>query len=153
MKNLFLTLALGLCALAVSTEASAQAGGITKGNLKCGYSWPDSISTSQTVLFPTYSASEVDYAATLAFDAETFYQKVVVDTTTGNMTVNVSLAPELTEGALLYVYTVSTGSSRTITWGTNIDGAAIAQDSAKAVMHTFVFDGTKYLQIGRTLLN
>lgn len=151
MKKLLPILLGALIGIGYSFTCDAQ--GLSKAGLKVQFTFPDSISENQTMLFPTWEEQAEDYASTVAFDANSFYQYVVIDTTTNNMTVNVTASDHITPGAQLYVYTVSTGSSRTITWGTGIDGAAIAQDSAKAVMHTFVFDGTKYLQTGRVLLN
>lgn len=151
MKKLLPILLGALVGIAYSFTVDAQ--GLSKAGKKVEFTFPDSITANQKVLFPTYEAQNADYASTLALTVNSYNQLVVVDTTTNNMTVNLTIAPHITSGANLYVYTVSTGSNRTITWGTNIDGVAVAQDSAKAVMHSFIFDGSKYLQVGRQLLN
>jgi len=150
MKRLFPILLGFLIGFAYSFTADAQ--GLTNGGKKVEFTFPDSISANETMLFPTYQAVSKDYAATVAADIEEFYTFITLGTLTGNLTLNLTVASHVTPGALLYVKTL-TDDQRVITWGTGVDGAAFTTDSAKYELNTFIYNGTVFSKVAAAKIN
>ncbi len=150
MKRFFpviLGLLIGVC---YSFTVDAQ--GISKGGKKVQFNFPDSISASKSILFPTFQSLSADYASTVAADVEEFYTYLNIDTLTGTLTLNLTLAPHLTAGAMLYVKTIA-DDQRNITWGTGIDGAVFQTDSVKHELNTFIYNGTVFQKVAAAKIN
>ena len=154
MKRFILIAFIGLmAAFTTDTLAQSAGGGITKRNgQKVNWYFPDSLSGNYSALFPTFASVTKTYASTVAVDAEAFYQYVNLGTLTGNTTVNVSIAPEVTPGAMLYLYSIA-NDQRTITCGTGIDCAVFTTDSVKYQLQTFIYNGSVYQKIGAANVN
>ena len=150
MKRYFPILLGFLIGFCYSFTADAQ--GISKAGKKVSFTFPDSLSASKTILFPTYEAISEDYAATVAVDVEEFYTFLTLGTLTGNLTLNLTVADHVSAGALLYVKTL-TDDNRVITWGTDIDGAAFTTDSVKYELNTFIYNGTAFQKVAAAKIN
>jgi hypothetical protein len=115
-----------------------------------GFLAPDGISTEKNeVLFPYYDKQTPAYGATLAVTVkqrDTFLQPGVL---TGNVTINLTIDPQVTPGAKLYLKVKETADSanRTVTLGTGFDDDATDVTVVKAttVCRTFVYDGTSFV--------
>jgi len=100
------------------------------------------------VLFPFSDKQTPDYAAVLAVSItqmETFLQPAEL---TGAVTINLTIATQVTKGAKLYVkLDADDQGAKTATLGTGFDAAApdevVASDTVKFA--TYVYDGTAFV--------
>ena len=101
------------------------------------------------VLFPFTEKQEPAYAATVAAtikQMKTFIQPAEL---TGNATLNLTIDPQVTAGAMLCVKLDADGTNRTFTPGTGFDAsaAAVTVTASTVVNKTYIFDGVAFLPI------
>ena len=115
-----------------------------------GFLAPDGISTEKNeVLFPYHDKQAPAYGATLAVTVkqrDTFLQPGAL---TGNVTINLTIDPQVTPGAKLYlkVKEAAGTANRTVTLGTGFDddGANVTVALSTTVCRTFVYDGVAFV--------
>lgn len=155
MKRLPIIAFSALVAVAVATgDAQAQAGGITKSGtgLKVGWSWPDSISTNYTGLFPTFaSVTTTD----VSDDSDTvyvndFYTSISLEDVIDNdYELTLFAAPHLTGGAQVVITVEADQDGRAFTLAGNAVGYLSAGDTVQYV-HLF-YDTSNFLMCGSAL--
>jgi hypothetical protein len=101
------------------------------------------------VLWP-FGAADVQtpaFAATIAVDIKDRMTILAPAILTGNTTLNLTVDPELTAGALLLVK-VKTTATETTTFGTGIDSAVVTGAAGKTWTQLFVYDGALFVPAG-----
>lgn len=101
------------------------------------------------VLFPISEKQTPDYGAVLAAEItqmETFLQP---GTLTGNVTIDLVIADQITPGAKLYVKLKADGTNRTATIGAGFDADApeVAVAAGTVVFKTYVYDGVAFVPV------
>lgn len=118
-------------------------GGIHKDDIKAEFLMPDSISASESVLFPIGQKLTPAYAATQAVTINR--DKTVLEVSvTGAMTINLTISSKVKVGAMLAVKIISDGSIRAITPGTGMAGAAWNTVANKTHQALYLYDGTSF---------
>lgn len=97
--------------------------------------------------------AEADYAASITLDAEALDYKelhLLVDTLTGNLTLNCTPVTSSFVGDLLFVYLEADSTERTFTFGTNLAGtvSTVTIPASTKVCLMFSFDGESYVYFG-----
>jgi hypothetical protein len=113
-----------------------------------GFRAPSGASAEKNeVMYPFSEVQSPAYAATLAINVnqmDTFLQPA---TLTGAVTINLTLNPKLSAGAMLFLKATADGTNRVITLGTGFNAAstAITVTASTCFCRSFVFDGTSFL--------
>lgn len=99
------------------------------------------------VLFPIAEIQTPDYEAVLEVEInqmETFLQP---EELTGNVTINLAIAEQVTPGAKLYVKLSADATNRTATIGAGFDADApeVAVAASTVVFKTYVYDGVAFV--------
>jgi len=99
------------------------------------------------VLFPIAEKQTPDYEAVLEVEInqmETFLQP---EELTGNVTINLAIAEQVTPGAKLYVKLSADATNRTATIGAGFDADApeVAVAAGTVVFKTYVYDGVAFV--------
>lgn len=103
------------------------------------------------VLYPFGAATQltVAYLAVMALSEDVCNNKslIEVEQMTGNGTLNLTLDPELREGADIYLKVSADGVERTLTLGTGTDGSTVVVPLNSTVNVHLYFNGTQFVQI------
>lgn len=99
------------------------------------------------VLFPFHDKQTPDYGAALAVSVtqmETFVQPAEL---TGNLTIDLAIAEEITPGAKLYLKLDADATNRTVTLGAGFDtdAADVVVTANTVAFKSFVFDGVAFV--------
>lgn len=101
------------------------------------------------VVFPTSEAQVVAAAATIPIEVVRTNTVIDLGTLAADATVNATIGDDVPVGAILVVKAKSDGTARAVTFGTGIDGAALAGTISKTKTAMFVFDGTIFIGISQ----
>lgn len=142
LKHLFVLVSLIILqSTIVNHQSNAQ--GISKGNKKVYFTFPDSLTNSYAAIFPTYCSQSEPEITAVAIDC--FYTKVVLDTVSANSTLNMSTVGGVTAGAQAWVFYTPDDDGLTLTFGTGVDGTTyttVLTDSLKTLVIPMFYDGS-----------
>jgi hypothetical protein len=146
MKRFFPIILGALIGIGYSFTADAQ--GISSKGKKVQFLFPDSLSESKSILFPTFQSLSSAYATTVQFDVEEFYTYLDVDTMTGNLTLNAVPTAQLTPGAFLFIRTIANDDGRTVVFGSHLEAPNMTTDSLSHRMNSFIYTGSTFRRFG-----
>ena len=103
----------------------------------------------EKILWPTGAADSVApaYAAAIAVQI-TNRMTVLQLNLTGDATLNLTIDAGVDPGSMILIEATSDATARTLTFGTGIDGAALAGTISKTKSQLFMFDGTVFVPAG-----
>ncbi len=90
----------------------------------------------------------VAFAATMTTEVWNEKNIVTVGNMTGAGTLNLEVNERTTAGDLLIVKASADATGRTLTFGTGFTAVPYAIASSKSVAISFVYDGSKFVQVG-----
>ncbi len=97
------------------------------------------------VLFPVSDVQEPDAAAILAVNVNEMKTILKPGTMGANMTINLTIDPQVTPGAILVMKLTSDGTARSVTFGTGLEGDALAGSADTTKYVSFIYDGSKFI--------
>lgn len=117
---------------------------------------PDSATaTKNEVLFPFFEASTYTATSPVALSISqmvTIYS-LASGTSTAATTFNLTIAPQVTAGAILLIQTKSDGTARDFVPGTGITGVTTAGYANKTKWLMFIYNGTSFIHISTNQVN
>lgn len=117
-------------------------------NKSFGFVPPAGMAANQEVLFPCWEKQTPDASATLAVNIKQMVNTVEVGEMAANMTVNLTVAGQVTPGASLIMKLKSDGTGRDVTFGTGFLSPVLSGVADKTKYASFIYDGTQFVPTG-----
>lgn len=146
MKKIIFAVATMLLVATTST-VNAQAGGITKSGKYVNYKFPDSITVSKTVLFPTATTLSPSYTSdSINVKVGEFYTYLTVPQLTAQRRVRLTNQSYLTGGAQLVVDATADGTARNLIVIHSAGSDTLSVTSKKRA--AWLYTGSKWVPYG-----
>lgn len=97
------------------------------------------------VLFPVSDVQEPDAADTLAVNVNEMKTILKPGIMAADMTINLTIDDQVTPGAILVMKLTSDGTARTVTFGTGLEGDALAGSVSTTKYVSFIYDGSNFI--------
>ena len=155
MKKLILAFAVLAC---IATKTQAQVSWINASNASYNFLAPSATySTTEgkyEVVFPYYDVQTSTDSLTSALTIKHQYTFVTYAQLDTNITISLTINSQLKAGATLYILTESNATARTTTFNTSqFIANAVAGVINKKKLHSFVYNGSKFVHISSTQIN
>lgn len=147
MKKMMFLCATVFALLLSANAVQAQAGGIAKGSKYVNWKFPDSITVSKTVTFPTAATLAPTWASdSVNVKSGEFYTYVSLDTLKGTRRVKLSAQSYLTGGAQLVVEAVSDTATRSFILMQAAGNDTLSVTGRKRLQ--LYYTGSKFVPVG-----